>query len=1594
MAIGNYGKALGQMARESVSGAVKGFGMGIKGAAMQEMPAVSALYGFSREIKGRADKLSNTSGAALNNKISAKAAVESVQEQKTNNIISLEMVRQLKSINNSMGIQAKILSQQQQADRQRMQFAEESERESNQRNKQLVDAIKGLGGRGGAGGVGGGSPAANDDSSGGIGGFLSSLLGANAGEILAAIGAGGAGIYGAKKIFGRGGKGGGGPRKPSKLSRIGTMGKAAAKAGRIGRLARIGAAGARVIGGGLSGPAGWALAGLSAYEIYQLMFGDDGSAGPLGATSGGGLFSSQGGQAGPYGKGAAFDSLSERQKELYLLRKNKVKPVTSSRVTQKPGAAVDSKPTASPSTNLADKIIQVESGGKNIGTNVLDAKGKPTSSAFGIGQMTKGTFETMMARAKPGDKLYDYTNAKTIPPMKKGPKTFEQFKQDVAFQRIALDALLTANTTQLQKAGIQPTDANIYLAHFLGAAGATKVLNSPDNTPLANVIGGEQLKANPDLFGGPGKPAKLKTVADLKRWATAKMGVAEMKVGSANASPDSKPVSVTSSKSSPVSGAPDTGAPSASASAGGAGGGGDDKDAKKIDTYAKGTSLAAAASANIGTVPTAPIPAPTSSSGSPGENKPIQVEDKGANAKLKTIAKGAVLDSKLGIANYKTTQKQTRDEKARRTSRIETPEQKLLRQANERFLKSFQNTTANLLGKELNKAFTVGFYGKEGSRNLVSKQQASGQMFRGQQLSGIFNLKGKSEKLLSGIFGKDIAKAYAPMVAQLGTAYLEVGARFAGRGLFSGAGFSDKDADALTGQILGNFARGNKQAATEQLLYGLTGVASGPESIFFKYGFSSSKQGSNFLGQMGAAAITSPIAGMMGGPQPTYRDPRTGQMYSSGQYPGSTTLNMPSAPMGANGQTGAYYSGMNALGKDTRYVNPEVMNLAVQADKAARDALPHISEAQWKSLDQAKAATKEAEKQYLESEAGTSAYRASQEAREQAQYRETQITNDILRTQPKSVGGGSSAGGAFMSNMGNFAFDLGSSMVANKLTQGIKNPYLKAFANYALVSGANTFVKPMLASALGFGAPGAAGAAGVGAAGAVGTLGSIGSAFMDTTPGYGVAAATGTALHTAGYTTAGNFMTGVQSGMNVAYGSQAGTVASQIGMEGTSFAIGETVGQVLPYTGAIIKALQGDIVGAIGSAAGTYIGSAIGNFFLPGIGGIIGGAIGSFIGGFLGGGPSSPAYKSIQRVVRVGGNNDPSQRVTTASGNGPPVEFTQFTDSLLTGAFNAVKFIEKSSGVTFPYDYVGVYVHQKHGVRLRVFKAGADLGGGGNKELDLGGVQNFNASKAMVAIADFIKTCMSESKDAATLKKLDIATKLVKTKGAKALTTDILRELSPGGKYALDQSANAGIYHQSATMSKQIEEYYNGIQAHMPTGGGGQPRMVWSFKDNAYVEAPSTMKDVTVENDWGMSTTQSVKMYDDTVIGIDKNGNAIYNYESGVKSALTQTTGEWGQIETQGAVTVSDLQSHATNVYPNYVEPVTSGSGTVTAVTPSYDNYQKGKVLDKAAVAVVGSNNTNTTNDNSTTVTNVNQVSATTDPWKTNTLNTGMALVG
>jgi transposase len=188
-------------------------------------------------------------------------------------------------------------------------------------------------------------------------------------------------------------------------------------------------------------------------------------------------------------------------------------PAPAAKTAAAPNAASPAKPgeagPAGPKGDLANKIMMAESGGKNI-NNQSGAGGKATSSATGLFQFTKGTFEDLVKNAKSDSPLYG--------------KTFEDYKQNTTLQYEAMNMLMEKNAGALSRRGIETTDANMYLAHFLGAGGAAKALLAGPNAPLTDVMSKEQLDANPSL-------KSMRTVADLQAWADKKMGGGEATPG-------------------------------------------------------------------------------------------------------------------------------------------------------------------------------------------------------------------------------------------------------------------------------------------------------------------------------------------------------------------------------------------------------------------------------------------------------------------------------------------------------------------------------------------------------------------------------------------------------------------------------------------------------------------------------------------------------------------------------------------------------------------------------------------------------------------------------------------------------------------------------------------------------------------------------------------------------------------------------------------------------------------------------------------------------------------------------------------------------
>lgn len=153
-------------------------------------------------------------------------------------------------------------------------------------------------------------------------------------------------------------------------------------------------------------------------------------------------------------------------------------------------------------SSLVDKIIGVESGGNASAKN-------PDSTATGLGQFIESTWLRMFKQYFP-DRAAGMTDAMIL-----------ELRKNATISREMVALYVQENAKILKQAGVAVTDANLYLAHFLGPGGATKVLSAQSGTKLSDVLGADQIAANQSILGGG------KTVDQLVAWAEKKVGVSQ-----------------------------------------------------------------------------------------------------------------------------------------------------------------------------------------------------------------------------------------------------------------------------------------------------------------------------------------------------------------------------------------------------------------------------------------------------------------------------------------------------------------------------------------------------------------------------------------------------------------------------------------------------------------------------------------------------------------------------------------------------------------------------------------------------------------------------------------------------------------------------------------------------------------------------------------------------------------------------------------------------------------------------------------------------------------------------------------------------------
>jgi hypothetical protein len=151
---------------------------------------------------------------------------------------------------------------------------------------------------------------------------------------------------------------------------------------------------------------------------------------------------------------------------------------------------------------ITNRIISIEGEGKNR-----------RSTAAGTGQFIDSTWLDVLKRNRP-----DLANGRS-------DDELLLMRSDKQLARQMVDAYQKENAATLKGAGLEASPGNLYLAHFLGPAGAKAVLQANPDMPVSDALskafGAERAAsmvwANPQILQG-------QLAGSVKRWADGKMG--------------------------------------------------------------------------------------------------------------------------------------------------------------------------------------------------------------------------------------------------------------------------------------------------------------------------------------------------------------------------------------------------------------------------------------------------------------------------------------------------------------------------------------------------------------------------------------------------------------------------------------------------------------------------------------------------------------------------------------------------------------------------------------------------------------------------------------------------------------------------------------------------------------------------------------------------------------------------------------------------------------------------------------------------------------------------------------------------------------
>jgi murein DD-endopeptidase MepM/ murein hydrolase activator NlpD len=834
--IKNYGAALGGMAKEAITGTAKGLVGGLKGAMIREAPGIAGAYAFGKDLNKRANASakmqsggsppSPTPSSSAGSPLGGFAqAVSLVAGQRQSNVINIEQVRQLKQLNSAVLNQSKLIAYQIDDTKRKNQFAEEVANEQALRDDKLLDAIKNIGGGGG-----GGKGKADGAAGGGLG-ALGQAAASAAGSVAGGFLKDGIKYIGAAVVSAIG------------LGFLAFKRQIAALV--LSAALRFGSVGAAV---GTAASAGLAI---SASAIAAIVAG-------IAAL----LFPTNAGAA----KGKHADTRDERDKAIDPEGAKKREAARNATAKTKPRNQIPEKDqkkwdemygkTHDPLTGLPKEktIYTPPAAGKvssNFGEKRKDATGKdithqgvdiamavgsdvrPIAPGKVTGVTTSGAAGTYVQVTHPDGKVSEYMHL----------------------------------SKALAKVGDEVT-----LASIIGKSGGAKgdIGAGSSTGPHLHL----QLKTG---SGEPIDPTSLPGLAGLTKGEKVSPADNTPKVSgpakTAGALPGTKAVIDNTS----VTGFYKDGVkfkdlpPLESLIPNGGGGGGDDGHAGGLSSAGNDTGLYSLASKSRS----------LSGTGIQVKKEPVQTEDKSVKKAIDNVAKGLGVNPASGTLVPTQTNKQTVTQ-SKLLKPLFQSNSDIIKKTNQTFLQQFKSTATNAFTQAITKGlFPKGFGVSVGTAGRDDN-------FRGQQLQRIFGTDKVINDATTKLLGKQYGPMFAPLFNNLAQGYLEVGSRVAGKAIFQGiGGLGAEETQTLTGQVLGNYAAGNKKLALEQLLYGASGgsksgIALGPETLLAKYGFKNPAEGIAYFASGLADMATAPLANMMGGDTTNgvSFDSRTGKYYN------------------------------------------------------------------------------------------------------------------------------------------------------------------------------------------------------------------------------------------------------------------------------------------------------------------------------------------------------------------------------------------------------------------------------------------------------------------------------------------------------------------------------------------------------------------------------------------------------------------------------------------------------------------------------------------------------------------------------------------